>query len=122
MNDTHLQLHEKKKKQERDAKSKRPEIPEQYWNYVEILLVGGNEGQMTLKPSGIKKGRKLCIKVPKGLECRDYDVRVVFAGKVLHGAIPLEVRGEDSDSDDSDYATDTDREDEEALENDEEDD
>jgi len=72
------------------------EIPEQYWNHVEILLVGGvGEAQIRLKPSGIRKGKKLCIKVPPNLECRDYDVRVVFAGKILHGAIPLAVRGED---------------------------
>ena len=71
------------------------EIPEQFWNHVEILLVGGKEGQLKLKPSGIRKGKKLCIKVPPNLECRDYDVRVVFAGKILHGAIPLAVRGED---------------------------
>ncbi|CAD7951484.1 unnamed protein product [Amoebophrya sp. A120] len=79
----------------------RKEIPEQWWNQVEILLVGGSSGtQLTLKPSGIKKGKKLCIKVPPALECRDYDVRVVFAGKILHGAIPLAVRGDsDAESD-----------------------
>lgn len=74
------------------------EIPEQWWNHVEILLVGGKEGQLKLKPSGIRKGKKLCIKVPPALECRDYDVRVVFGGKILHGAIPLAVRGDDSES------------------------
>ncbi len=79
----------------------RKEIPEMWWNQVEILLVGGKEGQVTLKPSGIRKGKKLCIRVPPGLECRDYDVRVVFAGKILHGAIPLAVRG-DSDSENED--------------------
>lgn len=77
----------------------RREIPEAWWNQVEILLVGGKEGQVTLKPSGIRKGKKLCIKVPPNLECRDYDVRVVFAGKILHGAIPLAVTGNDDDSD-----------------------
>ena len=55
----------------------RREIPERFWNYLEILLVGGKGGQMALKPSGIKRGKKICIKVPPGMESRDYDVRVV---------------------------------------------
>ena len=72
------------------------------WNHVEILLVGGaNGGQLKLKPSGIRKGKKLCIKVPPNLESRDYDVRVVFAGKILHGAIPLAVRGDSDNESDS---------------------
>ncbi|CAD7922456.1 unnamed protein product [Amoebophrya sp. A25] len=74
----------------------RKEIPEQWWNHVEILLVSGPT-QLPLKPSGIRKGKKLCIKVPPNLESKDYDVRVVFAGRILHGAIPLAVRG-DSDN------------------------
>lgn len=74
----------------------RREVPETSWNLVEILLVGGKDAQsMTLKPTGIKKGRKLCVKVPGGLPPRDYDVRVVFGGKILHGAIPLCVKGDD---------------------------
>lgn len=75
----------------------RKEIPEQLWSHVEILLVGGQEGQLKLQPCGIRRGKKLAIKVPPNLDPRDYDVRVVFGGKILHGAIPLAVRGEESD-------------------------
>lgn len=55
----------------------RREIPERFWSFLEILLVGGTGGQISLKPSGIKRGKKICIRVPSGMECRDYDVRVV---------------------------------------------
>lgn len=69
------------------------EIPQGYWGELEVLLVGGAGAQMKLRPAGIRKGKKVCIDVPAGLACSDYDVRLVIGGKILHGAIPLQVRG-----------------------------
>ena len=69
----------------------RKQIPQGYWDQVEIMLVAGTE-QVKLKPIGIKKGKKLCVEVPADLTPQDYDVRVIFGGKMLHGTIPLAVR------------------------------
>lgn len=81
----------------------RKQIPQGYWDQVEIMLVAGTQ-QVKLKPSGIKKGKKLCIEVPADLTPQDYDVRVVFSGKVLHGAIPLAVRTDTESEDENETA------------------
>lgn len=75
----------------------RKEVPQGYWNEVGILLVNGPL-QEKLKPEGIKKGKKLCVQVPAGLEPGDYDVRLCFKDKVIHGAIPLSVRDGDDEA------------------------
>lgn len=71
--------------------SLRKEVPQGYWDSLEIVLVRGPM-QKRLKPTGIKKGKKLCVQVPEGLQPGDYDVRLSFAEKLIHGAIPLAVR------------------------------
>jgi len=77
----------------------RKEVPEGYWEYVGIVLVNG-PAQVKLKPTGIKKGKKLCIEIPPGLKPGDYDMRLSFHDKMVHGAIPLAVRGNEDGSDD----------------------
>jgi len=69
----------------------RKQVPQGYWEHLDIVLVSGPT-QVFLKPTGIKKGKKLCVEVPAGLQIGDYDVRLSFAKKILHGAIPLAVR------------------------------
>jgi len=69
----------------------RKQVPQGYWEHIGIVLVNGPT-QVRLKPTGIKKGKKLCVEVPSGLKLGDYDVRLSFAQKILHGAIPLAVR------------------------------
>lgn len=70
--------------------SLRKEVPHGHWDNVEIVLVRGPV-QKRLKPTGIKKGKKLCIQVPEGMEPGDYDVRLSFCEKIVHGAIPLTI-------------------------------
>lgn len=75
-------------------------IPQTLYSEIEVLLVAGKQGTVTLKPEAIKKGKKLCVVIPKGLaEEQDYDVRVKFAGKTLHGSFPLEIRAAVEESD-----------------------
>lgn len=69
----------------------RKQVPQGYWEHIGIVLVNGPT-QVRLKPTGIKKGKKLCVEVPPGLKLGDYDVRLSFAQKILHGAIPLAIR------------------------------
>lgn len=72
------------------------QVPQGYWDHLEIVLVSGPT-QVKLKPIGIKKGKKLCVEVPGSLTPGDYDVRLVFAQKMLHGAMTLEVCDGDVD-------------------------
>jgi len=82
--------------------SLRREVPQGYWDNLEIVLVNGPV-QKRLKPTGIKKGKKLCVEVPEGLTPGDYDVRLSFGQKLIHGAIPLAIRdGECDDEMDED--------------------
>jgi len=68
-------------------------IPQPLYSEIEVLLVAGKQGMINLKPEAIRKGKKLCVQIPNGLdEGQDYDVRVKFAGKMLHGSFPLEIR------------------------------
>jgi len=69
--------------------SLRKEVPQGYWDVVSFVLVKGTT-LVTLKPTGIKKGKKLCIEVPP-LSPDDYDVRLKFGEKIIHGSIPLAV-------------------------------
>lgn len=69
----------------------RKQVPQGFWELIGIVMVNGPK-QVKLKPTGIKKGKKLCIEVPPGLVLGDYDVRLSFDGKILHGAIPLAIR------------------------------
>lgn len=68
----------------------RREVPQGYWDTIWIVLVAGPV-QHRLKPTGIKKGKKLCIEVPDGLAPGDYDIRLSFGEKIIHGAIPFTV-------------------------------
>lgn len=43
-----------------------------------------------LRPTGVKKGKKLCVEVPSGMEPGDYDVRLAFGEKIIHGALVSE--------------------------------
>jgi len=69
----------------------RKQVPEGYWERLGIVLVNG-PAQVHLNPTGIKKGKKLCVEVPAALQLGDYDVRLSFSGNILHGAIPLAIR------------------------------
>lgn len=69
----------------------RKQVPQGYWEHIGIVLVSGPT-QVKLRPTGIKKGKKLCVEVPAGLKLGDYDVRLSFSNKILHGAIPLAIR------------------------------
>ena len=40
-----------------------------------------------LRPTGVKKGKKLCVEVPSGMEAGDYDVRLSFGEKIIHGVV-----------------------------------
>jgi len=75
--------------------SLRKEVPQGYWDTLSIVLVK-LPSSVTLRPTGIKNGRKLCIEVPP-LNPDDYDVRLKFGEKIIHGAIPLSVRDDDED-------------------------
>mmetsp|Transcript_40809 Transcript_40809/g.105576 ORF Transcript_40809/g.105576 Transcript_40809/m.105576 type:complete len:255 (-) Transcript_40809:220-984(-) len=76
----------------------RKEVPQGYWDHVEIVLVNGPE-QRRLKPTGIKKGRKLCLEIPSGLKPGDYDVRLDLCGRLLHGTLQLTVLSADDEDD-----------------------
>merc|ERR1712232_980824 len=85
--------------------SLKKEVPQGYWDTLAVVLVNLPD-QVVLKPTGIKKGRKLCVQVPANMDPEDYDVRLKFGDKMIHGAIPLSVRrgccdnGESEDEDD----------------------
>ncbi|CEM15038.1 unnamed protein product [Vitrella brassicaformis CCMP3155] len=66
------------------------------YDQVLIHLVSTNGQVVTLRPKGIRKERKLSVQIP-ALPAADYDVRLAYGCKVLHGAIPLGVR-DNSDS------------------------
>eukprot|EP00933_Yihiella_yeosuensis_P074896 TRINITY_DN8399_c2_g4_i1.p1 TRINITY_DN8399_c2_g4~~TRINITY_DN8399_c2_g4_i1.p1 ORF type:complete len:243 (-),score=28.66 TRINITY_DN8399_c2_g4_i1:296-1024(-) len=82
--------------------SLRREVPEGHWTSLSIVLVNGPV-QRKLTPTGIKKGKKLCIEVPAGMTPGDYDVRLSFGEKIIHGAIPLAIRDGDADEDAEDF-------------------
>lgn len=79
--------------------SLRKEVPQGYWDTLSIALVN-LPVSLTLKPIGIKKGKKLCCEVPPGMKPDDYDVRLKFGDRMIQGAIPLTVRGDDEEGDD----------------------
>lgn len=70
--------------------SLRREVPQGYWDRIDILLIQDHT-QVKLAPIGIKKGRKLAVEVPAGMKLGDYDVRLSLSGRVLHGAVQLTV-------------------------------
>lgn len=78
----------------------RKEVPQGYWDTLSVVLVNLPES-VTLKPTGIKKGKKLCVEVPAGLKPNDYDVRLKVGEKIIHGSIPLSIR-DDEDQDEMD--------------------
>ncbi|CAE7430553.1 unnamed protein product [Symbiodinium natans] len=78
--------------------SLRKEVPQGFWDRLGIVLVNGPV-QKKLVPTGVKKGKKLCVEVPSGMEAGDYDVRLSFGEKIIHGAIPLAVRDGDAEAD-----------------------
>jgi hypothetical protein len=73
------------------------ELPHAQWSEIRIMLVAENGESKTLEPSGIRKGRKLAVKIPP-LKPMDYDVRLVFHGRILHGSIPIGVEPSQSAS------------------------
>lgn len=82
----------------------RKEVPQGYWDTLSIVLVN-LPVSLTLKPTGIKKGKKLCIEIPPGMKPEDYDVRLKFGEKIIHGSIPLTIRDDEEgevDMDDDD--------------------
>mmetsp|Transcript_55826 Transcript_55826/g.104741 ORF Transcript_55826/g.104741 Transcript_55826/m.104741 type:complete len:241 (-) Transcript_55826:51-773(-) len=82
--------------------SLRKEVPQGFWDRLGIVLVNGPV-QKKLTPTGVKKGKKLCVEVPAGMEPGDYDVRLSFGEKIIHGAIPLAVRdGDEEEMEDED--------------------
>ncbi|CAE8690732.1 unnamed protein product [Polarella glacialis] len=81
--------------------SLRKEVPQGYWTSLSVVLVNGPV-QQRLTPTGIKKGKKLCIEVPAGMQPGDYDVRLSFGEKIIHGAIPLSIRDGDFSEEDED--------------------
>mmetsp|Transcript_25201 Transcript_25201/g.72267 ORF Transcript_25201/g.72267 Transcript_25201/m.72267 type:complete len:222 (-) Transcript_25201:40-705(-) len=85
--------------------SLRKEVPQGYWDTISVVLVN-LPAQVTLKPEGIKKGKKLCIEVPPGMKPDDYDVRLKFGEKIIQGSIPLCIRDGDEvdDMEDDDDA------------------
>jgi len=74
----------------------RKEVPQGYWDTLSVVLVN-LPVSLTLKPTGIKKGKKLCVEVPPGMKPDDYDVRLKFGEKIIHGSIPLSIRDDDED-------------------------
>jgi hypothetical protein len=66
------------------------ELPQAQWGDMRVMLVGERGKSSELEPTGIRKGRKLCVKIPP-VEPMDYDVRLVFQGRILHGSIPIGV-------------------------------
>jgi len=76
--------------------SLRKEVPQGFWDTVSIVLVN-LPVSLNLKPTGIKKGKKLCIEVPAGMKPDDYDVRLKFGEKIIHGSIPLSIRDDDDE-------------------------
>jgi len=76
----------------------RKEVPQGYWDTLSVVLVN-LPVSLTLKPTGIKKGKKLCVEVPPGMKPDDYDVRLKFGEKIIHGSIPLSIRDDDEDGD-----------------------
>eukprot|EP00435_Cladocopium_sp_Y103_P056522 s528_g19.t1 len=79
--------------------SLRKEVPQGFWDRLAIFLVNGPV-QKRLTPTGVKRGKKLCVEVPFGMEPGDYDVRLAFGEKIIHGAIPLAVRDGDGEEED----------------------
>ncbi|KAF4696293.1 hypothetical protein FOZ60_001416 [Perkinsus olseni] len=94
----------------------RKEIPQDMWNALEIVFrrhdrrpTTRNSPQLgtarppdspqaipagfvkTFKPEGIRKGKKLAVKIRGDFPPGDYDVSVCFAGRMLHGTLPIEV-------------------------------
>ncbi|KAF4679761.1 hypothetical protein FOZ63_007596 [Perkinsus olseni] len=92
------------------------EIPQDMWNALEIVFrrhdrrpTTRNSPQLgtarppdspqaipagfvkTFKPEGIRKGKKLAVKIRGDFPPGDYDVSVCFAGRMLHGTLPIEV-------------------------------
>jgi len=78
--------------------SLRKEVPAGYWGTLSIVLVN-LPVQVTLKPTAIKKGRKLCVDIPAGMKPDDYDVRLKFGEKIIHGSIPLQIGDGDDNGD-----------------------
>eukprot|EP00434_Breviolum_minutum_P015531 symbB.v1.2.013677.t1/scaffold971.1/size148033/5 len=75
------------------------QVPQGFWDRLAIFLVNGPV-QKRLTPTGVKRGKKLCVEVPSGMEPGDYDVRLAFGEKIIHGAIPLAVRDGDGEEED----------------------
>lgn len=80
--------------------SLRKEVPQGYWDTLSIVLVK-LPTSVTVKPTGIKKGKKLCIDVPP-LSPDDYDVRLKFGEKIIHGSIPLSIRDDEEEGEEMD--------------------
>lgn len=80
-------------------------VPQGYWSHVQIAMVptSGTGGEArTLKPTGMKKGKKLCIEVPADLAVGDYDLRLVISAYYVPGSLVFSVSDEDVEEDGSD--------------------
>ena len=61
------------KKQAHQQELRRKQVPQGYWENIGIVLVNGPT-QVRLKPTGIKKGKKLCVEVPVGVYSTQQDI------------------------------------------------
>lgn len=63
------------------------EIPQEMWQGLKIQL----NGSIQLDPSGVRKGKKIAVKLPEDITPGDYDVTVAFGSTCVPGVLALEV-------------------------------
>ena len=67
------------------------EIPQELWTGLEVRMRSQSEYKVTtLKPEGVRKGKKIALKVPQ-LPAGDYDVSVHVGATDIPGVLALEV-------------------------------
>jgi len=71
------------------------EVSQDLWNSVEVRLRSKTEFKVvSLKPDGVRKGKRIAIKVPE-LSVGDYDVSVHVGATDIPGVLVLEVSKEE---------------------------
>ena len=68
------------------------EVAQELWGGLEVCLCSKTSLKVeTVKPDGVKKGKKIVCKIPEDFPIGDYDVSVVFGSMCIPGVLALEV-------------------------------
>jgi hypothetical protein len=65
------------------------EVPQELWDTLELRL--SSSETISLRPHGVRRGRRVAVSLPADLPLGDYDLSVHYGAAVLPGRLALEI-------------------------------